>query len=90
MSQQVNARFRLDETARVRCYIAGPQNKWEPTEGLRVKLSPVQGEPFGSTTPGGQLDMVIANSAAARVFGDAPIGQEFDVVLTPVADAKES
>jgi hypothetical protein len=86
---QIHARFSLQETTRIKMY-APPKEpkpggeKWEVVHGVRVKLSPVQGEPFGSATPGGQLEMVIANPAAARLFHEAEIGQEFDAVFSPV------
>ena len=85
---QIHARFRLDEVTRVKMYAPAKEplpdgSKWEHVPGVRVKLSPVQGEPFGSATPGGQLEMLIANPEAAKVFDDAPIHQEFDVVFTP-------
>lgn len=70
----VRARFRLDEHYRFR----------GNTEMHRVKLGAVQGEPFGPATPSGQLDMTIANLAAAQVFADLPLGTEFDVLITPV------
>lgn len=82
----IHARFRFDEEARVRCYVANRtgQGSWEPVEGLRVKMFPAPGEPFGSATPGGQLEMVIANPAAQEIFKSLPIGQEFDVFFSPV------
>lgn len=81
----IRARFRFEEEARVHCYVANRsgQGSWEPTEGLRVKLFPVQDEPFGSATPGGQLEMVIASPEAKQVFHGLPIGTEFDVIFVP-------
>lgn len=87
----IHARFSLGETARLKCYAPNPEGRdkqWVMVEGVRVKLSPVTGEPFGSATPGGQLEMVIANPVAAKVFLDAPIGAEFDAIFSEVA--KES
>jgi hypothetical protein len=84
---KIHARFSLGETARIRCYAPNPEGKdkqWILGEGVRVKLSPVSGEPFGSATPGGNLEMVIANPEAANVFLNAPIGAEFDAVLSLV------
>jgi len=86
MPHHIHARFSLGESARVRCY-APPKDKpkgspWEMVEGVRVKLSPVSGEPFGSATPGGQLEMVIADPTAAALFNLAPIGQEVDAIFT--------
>jgi hypothetical protein len=49
----------------------------------------VQGEPFGAYTPSGKLDMFIVNPSAAKVFFAARIGQEFDIILSPVESAKE-
>ncbi len=84
--KHVRARFRFDEEARITCYVANRsgQGSWEPTEGLRVKLYPVQGDPFGSATPSGQLEMVIANPHAKAFFKEHAIGQEFDIIISPV------
>lgn len=89
---QIHARFRVDEVTRIRMYAPGDDGKggrWVPVEGVRVKLSPVQGEPFGSATPGGQLEMVIANPEAANVFLNVSIGTEFDTIFSPVESVKE-
>ena len=83
MSNQVHARFQLNEDTRVRCSVYKDQ-KYTTENGLRVKMSPVHGEPFGTATPGGELTMVIANSEAIKFFKEAEIGQEYDVVFTPV------
>ncbi|MGH2478513.1 MAG: hypothetical protein ACRDHW_02510 [Ktedonobacteraceae bacterium] len=58
--------------------------EWEVVEAARVKLGAVQGEPFGSATPSGSLDMVIVNPAALKIFREAKLGQEFDVLFSPV------
>ena len=84
---KIHARFRLGETTRCRMYKPGENNKWEPVEGVRVKLSPVTGEPFGSATPSGQIEMTIANPLAAQAFLDAPLDQEYDVFFSRVEDA---
>ena len=78
---KIHAKFRLYETARVEAS-GRVDGKWKQIEMLRVKLSPVQGEPFGSATPFGSIEMIIANSEAAGVFDNAPIGQEFDVLFS--------
>ena len=80
---QVLARFRLSEDARVPCSTTNKDGKWEQVNGLRVKLYPVTGEPFGSATPSGELTMVIANPEAAKLFKEAELGQEYDVLFTP-------
>lgn len=81
---QVHARFALSEITRISMFAEDEEGQWKPTEGTRVKLAPVQGEPFGSATPGGSLEMVIANPAASTIFLTAPIGQAYDVVFSPV------
>lgn len=89
---RIHARFSLYETARIRCHAPDPQNprgQWKNVEGVRVKLSPAAGEPFGSATPSGSLEMVIASPEAAQVFNDAAIGAEFDAVLTLVESNPE-
>ena len=89
---RIHARFSLQETTRCKMYAPNPEGKekqWILVEGVRVKLSPVTGEPFGSATPGGQLEMVIANPTAAKAFLDAPLHSEFDAVFTPVEKPAE-
>jgi hypothetical protein len=80
---QIHARFNLQEVARVRCSVYKNQT-YESAEGVRVKMNPVHGEPFGTATPGGELMMIIVNPKAVSVFNDAPIGQEFDFLISPV------
>ncbi len=83
---QIQARFCLGEVTRCKMYAPNPEGKdkqWVMVEGVRVKLSPVTGEPFGSATPGGSLEMVIANQEAANAFLNAPLGQEYDMLFTP-------
>ena len=82
---QIQARFRLDEVTRIKMYSLAKESdgsKWVPVEGVRVKLFPVQGEPFGSATPGGELMMVIANPEVIAEFHNAPLGQEYDALFT--------
>ncbi len=86
----IHARFRLDETTRIKLYVPGEGGKWVPQPGLRVKLNPVQGEPFGSATPGGELTMAIANPDAAAEFQDAELGQEYDVFFSRVTPVSPS
>lgn len=85
MSAAIQARFNLQEVTRVRCSVYKNQT-YESVEGIRVKMNPVHGEPFGTATPGGELMMVIANPEAAILFLHAPIGQEFDFRISPVQD----
>jgi len=88
MSNKVHARFRLNETARILCSVYKDQ-KYSSEEAVRVKMSPVHGEPFGTATPGGELTMIIANPEAAKIFNDAPINQEFDFIISPVAKSED-
>ncbi len=81
---QVHARFKLYEDARAQAYSAGGY-----VPAARVKLSAVQGEPFGTAMPQGTIDMLIANPEAVQVFRDAPMGAEFDVVFLLVEPVKE-
>jgi hypothetical protein len=84
MTQQVHARFRLDRVTRMGgSYKAPGEQEAKAVEGAYVELNAVQGEPFGSATPSGSLKMGIVNPSAARVFFDADIGQEFDILFTP-------
>lgn len=76
---KVHARFKLSEDAR-----AGHYHNGAYTDAARVKLFAVKGEPFGPATPNGTIDMFIANPGAVEVFRNAPIGQEFDVIFSPV------
>ncbi len=76
---QVHARFKLYEDARASAYSGGGY-----VSAARVRLSAVQGEPFGTATPQGQVEMLIANPEAVALFRDAPLGAEFDVVFSRV------
>jgi hypothetical protein len=89
-AQKIHARFKLGEDARVPLHQQKKDGSggWEQVNGLRVKMYPVQGEPFGSATPGGELNMVLANPAAIKIFKEAEIGQEYDVIFTPVHKAE--
>jgi hypothetical protein len=81
---QVHARFYLMEDTRVTHYTYTGKGSSEKVEAARVKLGAVQGEPFGSASPSGTLDMVIVNPEALKVFRDAELGQEFDLIISPV------
>jgi hypothetical protein len=65
----------------------GEYTKTPATESCRVKLSAVQGEPFGNATPMGTVDMTIANSAAAAVF--RKVWQEYCANTDPDAKPPE-
>ena len=80
---KVHARFKLYEDARASSYSGGGY-----VSAARVKLSAVQGPPFGTATPQGQIDMLIANPEAVALFRDAPLGSEFDVVFSLVEPEK--
>lgn len=89
MANQVQARFRLDQVTRMQGYYKAPgEQEAKVIEGSYVQLGAVQGEPFGSATPSGDLKMGIVNPAASRMFFDAPIGQEFDILISPVEAAE--
>jgi hypothetical protein len=87
---QVQARFRLTEDTRVTGFSRQKKDGsgWEYINGNRVKLYPVQGGPFGDATPQGELTMTILNPEAAKLFTEAEMGQEYDVVFTPVKKAE--
>jgi len=82
----IYARFRLDQVTRGQGYFKEPGSTSEPRtiEAAHVLLSAVQGEPFGAYTPSGKLDMFIVNPVASQLFFSAPIGQEFDILISPV------
>jgi hypothetical protein len=85
MSNQVHARFRLDQVTRMQGYYKAPgEQETKLVEGSYVQLGAVQGEPFGSATPSGDLKMGIVNPNASQMFFDAKIGQEFDILISPV------
>jgi hypothetical protein len=89
MIHHIHARFRLDRVTRMCGYYKAPgDQEAKIVEGAYVELGAVQGEPFGSATPSGDLKMGIVNPPAAQVFFAAPIGQEFDVVVSPVEKAE--
>jgi hypothetical protein len=81
----IHARFYLNSVNRGQGYYKAPGEEEAKTiESAQVTLNAVKGEPFGAYTPSGRLDMFIVNPTAAQVFFDARIGQEFDVLLSPV------
>lgn len=83
----VHARFRLDEVRRSQAFYKKPEEdntKAESVESAYVTLNAVQGEPFGAYTPSGKMEMLIVNPTASQMFFDAPIGQEFDLLISPV------
>ena len=84
----VHARFRLEKVTRGQGYFKEPGSNEDPRsiEAASVSLSAVQGEPFGAYTPSGKLDMFIVNPAASQMFFDAPIRQEFDILISPVQE----
>ena len=67
-------------------YKAPGEQEAKHVEGAYVTLRAVQGEPFGSATPSGDIHMGIVNPTAAKVFHEARIGQEFDVIFSPVGE----
>jgi hypothetical protein len=79
---KVHARFRLYEDTRSSAYSGGGY-----VSAARVKLQAVQGEPFGTSTPQGNVEMLIANPEAVALFREAPVGAEFDVVFSLVEPA---
>lgn len=83
---KVHARFKLEKVTRGQGYFKEPGSTAEPRsiEAAHVLLNAVQGEPFGAYTPSGKLDMFIVNPAASQMFFDAKIGQEFDILISPV------
>ena len=84
---QIHARFRLHQVTRGQGYLKAPgEQEATMVEAAQISLNAVQGEPFGAYTPSGRLDMFIVNPTAAQVFFDARIGQEFDVLLSPVGE----
>lgn len=84
----VHARFRLDKVDRSQGWYKAPGSTEEaqPVEAAYIHLNAVQGEPFGAATPSGRIEMLIVNPASAKVFFDAPIRQEFDLIISPVED----
>lgn len=81
----IHARFSLERVDRMGGYYKAPgEEQAKVVEGAYVTLRAVKGEPFGSATPSGDIHMGIVNPTAAQVFHDAPIGQEFDVLFSPV------
>jgi len=82
---QVHARFTLFEDARASAYSHGGY-----VDAARVKLAAVQGELFDTAPPQGNIEMLITNPEAARMFHDAALGQEFDVYFSPVEAEKAS
>ncbi len=89
MAKQVQARFRLYNVLPAQAWSRPDPEKPEQFVGAAlVTLYGVQGEPFGSATPSARVEMVIANAEAARMFIDAPLGQQFDILISPVEQAE--
>ncbi len=89
MPKQVHARFSLYQVNRgTGWFKATSEEEAKPVESAQITLNATQGEPFGAYTPSGKLEMFIVNPAAAQMFFDAPIGQEFDILISPVAPAE--
>jgi hypothetical protein len=82
----VHARFRLAEDTRVNWNQRNEEGQWVMVPAARIKLGVVAGEPFGSATPSGSMEMVIVNPEALRIFREAELGQEFDVFISPVEE----
>lgn len=90
----IHARFHLSEVRRAQAYYCDPETCKDPrdaklVESAYVTLNAVQGEPFGAYTPSGKIEMLIVNPSASQAFFDAPIGQEFDLIFSPV-ETKEA
>lgn len=79
----VLARFQLSETKRIGYTTMGANGKTHVVEATHITLAAVKGDPFGPATPQGQITALIVNPSAAKVFCDAPIGAEFDIVIKP-------
>jgi len=88
----IQGRFRLNECTRIKMYAPPKEGngQWESVEGIRVKLLPVGKEPWGSATPSGDLEMVIANPIACQVFLEAPIHTEFNALFSRVEGVEDA
>ncbi len=80
----VHARFYLTDDARASYWTTSGN-----VEAARIKLAAVKGEPFGPATPQGTIEMLIVNPEAVAVFRKADLGQEFDVIFTPVQKSSQ-
>lgn len=80
----VHTRFFLTEDARVSYWTSDGYK-----DAARFKLVAVKGEPFGPATPQGTIDMLIVNPEALALFRGMALGQEFDVLFTPVEKGGE-
>lgn len=88
MPKQVHARFRLDQVNRSQGYYCAPgEHETKTVEAAYVTLGAVKGDPFGAASPSGRFEMLIVNPPAAQMFFDAKIGQEFDILISPVEQA---
>lgn len=81
----VRARFRLTKDQRTALFQEQKHGdygrEYKQTDvGATVTLSQVQGERL---TPTGELSLVL-NSAEAKLFHDAPMGTEFEMVISRV------
>lgn len=75
----LQAQMFLVEVGRVQHYS-------DEKQATRVKLTGVQGEPFGLATPQASMDMLIVNRAAQRLLHDLPIGQKLNIYFEIVEE----
>jgi hypothetical protein len=84
MDTIVQAQFRVIEKAEVEAYGnsggGGGGSSGKPIN-WRLKLAAVRGEPFGSATPQGTIEMLITNPTAAERL---QVGQAYLLTFEPV------
>lgn len=87
MAKTIHACFRLNSVTRQPGYGYKADGDMA-SEFQGVKLHAVQGAPFGTATPYGNIEMTIANKEAAAEFAEAPLGTEYDVIFRRREPAK--
>lgn len=80
----IEAVFTLDSVTRIRCSrLVG--TRYEHCEGLRVHAFAAMRPPFGAATPAGEINFVVADPDAIKVFANAPLGSEINVQMAIVS-----
>jgi len=75
----LQAQMYVTEIGRIQYYT-------DPSQATHVKMAAVKGEPFGTATPQGSIDMLIVNTAAQELLHNLPIGQKLNVYFEVVEE----
>jgi hypothetical protein len=79
MNKMVRCLFKVIEKAELEKY------PYDESKTFRIKLFPMQSEPFGRYTPSGSMELLIKNDSASEQF---IVGQQYYVDIYPADDVK--